>query len=195
LILLTETWCNGSISNAQLALENYRLETDLRRDRADTSNGIGGGLLVYVRNELSILPCDIYSHSVFNQFCAFTIATKSEKLNIILAFRPPSLSATNTAELCEILRRLKDNSILIGDINMPGIDWLEGRSDTKGKELLKTTIEEGLYQFVNFPTHIKGNVLDLVITNCHEKILVILDAGRLGKSDHCMLNITVETRG
>jgi hypothetical protein len=72
---------------------------------------------------------------------------------------------------------------------MPGIDWLEGRSDTKGKELLKTTIEEGLHQLVSFPTHIKGNVLDLVITNCHEKILDILDAGRLGKSDHCMLNI------
>jgi hypothetical protein len=156
LILLTETWCNGSISNAQLALENYRLETDLRRDRADTNNGIGGGLLVYIRNELSILPCDIYSHSVFNQFCAFTIATKSEKLNIILAYRPPSSGATNTAELCEILRRLKDNSILIGDINMPGIDWLERRSDTKGKELLETTIEEGLHQLVSFPTHIKG---------------------------------------
>jgi hypothetical protein len=47
LILLTETWCNESMSNASLALENYRLETDLRRDRSDAKNGIGGGLLVY----------------------------------------------------------------------------------------------------------------------------------------------------
>jgi hypothetical protein len=47
LILLTETWCNESVSNASLALENYRLETDLRRDRSDAKNGIGGGLLVY----------------------------------------------------------------------------------------------------------------------------------------------------
>jgi hypothetical protein len=47
LILLTETWCNSTIPDAFLTLEGYRLETDLRRDRTDTRNGIGGGLLVY----------------------------------------------------------------------------------------------------------------------------------------------------
>ncbi len=46
-ILLTETWCNDSVSNASLSLENYKLETELRKDRCDTANGVGGGLLVY----------------------------------------------------------------------------------------------------------------------------------------------------
>jgi hypothetical protein len=36
-ILLTETWCNDSVSNAALALENYKLETELRKDRCDTA--------------------------------------------------------------------------------------------------------------------------------------------------------------
>jgi hypothetical protein len=171
LILLTETWCNSSISDATLAIENYRLETDLRKDRADTSNGIGGGLLVYARNELKTLPCDSYSTNMFNQFCVFTIATKSEKLNIILAYRPPSSGLTNTTELCDILRRMKDNTILIGDINMPGIDWLEERADTRGRELLDTIITEGLQQLVSFVTHTKGNILDLVIINCPERVI------------------------
>ena len=192
LILLCETWCNDTVSNASLSIDDYRLETDLRCDRTDTKNGIGGGLLVYAKNELKILPCDSYSTSMFNQFCAFTIATRSEKLNVILCYRPPSSNPTNTAELCEILKRLKDNTILIGDINMPGIDWSEGRSDAKGRELLETTIEEGLQQLVSFPTHIKGNTLDLVITNCQEIILEICDEGRLGRSDHCMLSMVVE---
>lgn len=192
IILLTETWCNETVSNASLAIDNYRLETDLRRDRSDTTNGIGGGLLVYVRNELKVLPCDSYSNSKFNQFCVFTITTTSEKLNIILAYRPPSSGVTNTTELCEILRQLKDNTILIGDINMPTIDWLDGKADSKGRELLETCTEEGLQQLVSFPTHTKGNVLDLVITNCQEKVLEVCDVGRLGRSDHCMLSITVD---
>jgi hypothetical protein len=40
-ILLTETWCNDSVSNASLSLENYKLETELRKDRCDTANGVG----------------------------------------------------------------------------------------------------------------------------------------------------------
>ncbi len=58
--------------------------------------------------------------------------------------------------------------------------------------LLETIIEEGLQQLVSFPTHIKGNMLDLVITNCAGRVLEVCDIGRLGKSDHCMLSIVVE---
>ena len=49
IILLTETWCNQTIPDAALNLQNYALETDLRRDWADTKNGVGGGLLVYAK--------------------------------------------------------------------------------------------------------------------------------------------------
>jgi hypothetical protein len=49
IILLTESWCNSTTTDAALALEGYNLETELRRDRTDTSAGIGGGLLVYTR--------------------------------------------------------------------------------------------------------------------------------------------------
>jgi hypothetical protein len=45
---------------------------------------------------------------------------------------------------------------------------------------------------VSFPTHIKGNLLDLVITNCADRVLEVCDIGRLGKSDHCMLSIVEE---
>ena len=50
--------------------------------------------------------------------------------------------------------------------------------------MLETMEEEGLEQLIMFPTHTKGNVLDLVVTNCQEKIVGVNDAGRLGRSDH-----------
>ena len=53
-ILLTETWCNGSINNAALVLPGYQLEIELREDRENTVNGIGGGLLVYTKNGIKV---------------------------------------------------------------------------------------------------------------------------------------------
>ena len=48
IILLTETWCNTNISNSQLKVPGYDMITELRQDRVDTQQGIGGGLLVYI---------------------------------------------------------------------------------------------------------------------------------------------------
>ena len=77
---------------------------------------------------------------------------------------------------------------------MPNIDWVEEKTDAKGRELLETVTEEGLQQLVSFPTHTKGNILDLVITNCTERVIDIEDMGRLGRSDHCMICVTVECK-
>ena len=96
-------------------------------------------------------------------------------------------------ELCEILRAVDENTVLIGDFNLPGIDWQNEQSkDARGKLLLEAAMEGGLQQIVDFPTHTKGNILDLIMTNCSEKIIEVSDAGRLGKSDHCILKMIVD---
>jgi len=139
--------------NAALEIENYHQETELRKDRCDTTAGIGGGLLVYVRSEIKILPCDRFSESKFNQFCAFKLSTHGEDITLILAYRPPSSGHENTAELCDILRKLDNNTILIGDINLPGINWMEERADSRGRVLLETVVEEDLHQMVGKLSH------------------------------------------
>jgi hypothetical protein len=60
LILLTETWCGPHITNAELGLPGYQLETDSRRDRTDTAAGIGGGLLVYCKNGVTLRKTERY---------------------------------------------------------------------------------------------------------------------------------------
>jgi hypothetical protein len=57
-------------------------------------------------------------------------------------------------ELCDLLRRFDHDTVLIGDINMPDIEWDAGRAGAKGRLLLRTTQEEGLHQMGRFPTHI-----------------------------------------
>ena len=45
LILICESWCREDISDAFLQLPGYELIPDLRKDRSDTVNGVGGGYL------------------------------------------------------------------------------------------------------------------------------------------------------
>ena len=184
-ILLTETWCNPSITNADLSLPGYQLETELREDREDTHNGLGGGLLVYSRQGNKILPLD--KNADFHQYLTFKILTTGEPVNIILAYRPPNSRKENVTKLCELLKNMPNRTILIGDINLPNIDWTSGQSDSKGRELWNVVQEENLEQLVTFPTHNKGNVLDLIITNMASQVISVFDDGKLGKSDHSII--------
>ena len=56
-----------------------------------------------------------------------------------------------------------------------------------GKELLEAVEDKLMSQLVEFSTQIKGNILDLVLTNMPERISEVREEGRLGKSDHCMI--------
>ena len=49
----------------------YYIEPELRIDRKDTLNGIGGGLLVYIIDKLFIKPVSV--ENAFNMFIRFEI--------------------------------------------------------------------------------------------------------------------------
>ena len=64
LILLTETWCNDSVSDAFLSIPDYELHH--RLDREDTAGGRGGGLLVYSKKGIKVLSLNKVKH--FHQY-------------------------------------------------------------------------------------------------------------------------------
>ena len=90
------------------------------------------------------------------------------------------------------MRNFDNQTILIGDVNLPEINWSDQTTAGRGREVLTTAQTENLEQLVDFPTHIKGNTLDLVLTNCSERFISISNGGRIGKSDHCILNMEVK---
>ncbi len=49
-------------------------------------------------------------------------------------------------------------------------------------------------QLVSFPTQVKGNILDLIVTNIPERIDDISEHGRLGRSDHTIIVAKVRRR-
>ena len=85
---MTESWCRGDIQDSILGLTNYELINELRCDRRDTANGIAGGLLVYAKSGLMILPCD--NLSIFNQYCKFKVKTGEGYAHFYLIYRSPN---------------------------------------------------------------------------------------------------------
>ena len=187
-ILLTETWCKGSINDPALSLPGYQLETDLRRDREDTTNCIGGGLLVYTKTGIKVAPRRDLENCGFLQCCAFSILTSEEPVTIVLIYRPPNSNNDNTDKLCKLTRNLPKNSILIGDFNFPKINWENGGGSEGGGgggAIFQSAVHENnLAQLVEFSTHTKGNTLDLLITNMSNNIISVSNSAPVGKSDH-----------
>jgi Reverse transcriptase (RNA-dependent DNA polymerase)/Endonuclease-reverse transcriptase len=189
-ILISESWCNNHVSNALLSVPGYDVLPDLRRDREDTTSGIGGGLLVYAKNGTKILPLDTRSN--FSQHVGFTLMTGNDKIDIVLVYRPPKNSVESFRNLAELIRSVGPNTILIGDFNLPGINWIDGVAH--GEDLLnvmEACHEKFIEQVIDFPTHLKGNCLDLLLTNIPERILDVANEGRLGTSDHYMISASL----
>ena len=52
---VTESWATSEISDSELSLDGFAL---FRKDRCDVRPGKGGGVLLYVSNELSCAAVD-----------------------------------------------------------------------------------------------------------------------------------------
>jgi hypothetical protein len=188
LILVTETWCNEQITDAYLNIPGYDLQGDLRKDRLDTDRGRGGGLLVYSKTGIPILSID--SADAIHQYCKF----KVQDITFCLVYRSPSSGAAGVQSITEMVRNIEKNCVMIGDFNLRDIDWETGSARGWTRELLDAVEDRAMEQLVMFSTHIRGNTLDLVLTDMPERIHTISDEGWLGARDHSLIMISVVTK-
>jgi hypothetical protein len=102
-----------------------------------------------------------------------------------LIYRPPSSRPETIGQLSELFRDAEKNSVFFGDFNLPDINWSTGvAGSSMSRGVVEAVAEAGLQQLVDFPTHTRGNTLDLIITNIPERITNIREEARIGKSDH-----------
>ena len=181
LILLTESWCNEEISNAFLTIPGYEIQQDLRLGRGDTAGGRGGGLLVYSKEGINILSLD--KTVSFHQYSKFLV----DDITVYLIYRPPSGGAKSIEDLATLISAAERQSIFIGDFNLPEIDWENGFARGRAAVLMEAAENTLMEQMVTFTTHIRGNRLDLLLTNVPERVVDVQEAGRLGHSDHSMI--------
>ena len=191
IVIVTETWCNTNVSDALLNIPGYYI--GIRCDRVDTANGIGGGILVLVKNNLQIAQVDNISD--FNQYCHFKLLAENncDDIDFIAIYRSPNSNEVNNNKLCQLIDNLDTGKVVIcGDLNYRNICWETSSADSKGRPFLEAVENKFLEQLIDFPTHNKGGILDILLTNYPEYVLSIDDIGPLGNSDHTAIQVGLQ---
>ena len=140
IIAITESWTHEDITDGILKIKGYDLIG--RRDRKDTLNGRGGGILLY--SNLS----NIYVNSVnkSDKVIHATISNKdkhSEDIQIYCFYRSPNSSNEMTEEVIDYIKSIPSNSILVGDFNYPEIDWSTLSSNAHGQLFQRQMTDDG----------------------------------------------------
>ena len=190
-ICLTETWLSSDVPDALFTPAGY---TSFRNDRKDSS---GGGTLIIVKNELNPIPI-LYNdlHLIEASSCLLHLPNRL-KLSVVCVYRPPSHNSNSIIECNSILNRTIalncDHNIIIGDFNMPLINWNNFSYPPKYRSFMTVVEDLFLTQHINEVTRpASGNVLDLLFTTLGTPIGCISVDECFGTSDHCSVSFTYD---
>ena len=185
---ITETWLSNNIYDNEIVSSGYNI---YRKDRKTR----GGGVMFVTNNSIpsKIIPTpeDIEVLSVQLLF--------ENPINLCLLYNPPGSGTEYQQKLLTYLTSLVQSdlsTVIMGDLNAPDIIWssLSADSDFSNK-VCDLIFQYNLNQIVEDSTHIRGNILDVVITNIDESItnLLIQETNNLPiKSDHYLITFEIQ---
>ena len=119
----------------------------------------------------------------------------------ITVYRPPEFNALGREymamliECLEYLCNTRDSVILVGDFNLPNIDWalLHSPDDAIHSLFLSFCVNHGLHQYVDLPTR-ENHTLDLVFSSDHRLVSDLQVVDTFSTSDHCTVLFNVIVR-
>jgi hypothetical protein len=187
---VAESWANSNILDAEIELEGYKM---FRQDRPTDKRG--GGVLLYVRNDLDAVEYLPKTEYPEHKWCRIKDSNK-EELNIGICYRTGTdeiFGLSNHMHLRELVSEFSNKrTILMGDFNYKGLNWSSRMDDIGGVpsvegRLFQECIEDNFFtQHVLEPTR-DGNILDLVISSHPDLVSNVQVISCLKNSDHNMI--------
>ena len=170
-----------------------------RRDRFQLNDQRGGGVLLAVRNTIPSLRRPDMETSAEIIVCELQPSCK-KKILMAVFYRPPSSDCSYLSEFTKFIRKASrtkfDQLLIVGDFNLPNIDWptMISSSDSDLYNIFTKSIKDHfLWQVVDFPTR-QENLLDLVLTNIPDKIVDIERFYDILDSDHKLIKFYIDLR-
>jgi len=185
LFCLTETWIKPSTTSAELlncTPPNYTLHSVPR------SHSVGGGTGFLIRQPFTQLPISVPDFSSFES-SSITLQLPQSKLSVFNIYRPPSSSAVSKPfsvfldefnSFLSFAATTPHEFLITGDFNI----HLDNLTDHLTSQFLSLLSSFNLTQHVDFPTHDKNHILDLVITSSDSSLAPSLSSTQCSPSDH-----------
>ena len=187
-LALTETWIPSDAPDAvklDVAPPGYSV---VHRHRGSSADRRGGGVAVIYRDSVKCTPVDVGDYSQFESLAVKVVGRQSSVV-VVSVYRPPGeLTSTFVDQLSDLFDQLvllDCRFVVVGDLNVPGP--LAGQLDRRATDVF---MQHGLRQHVSVPTHVGGNILDLILTrdddvNC--RLVSQLSVTSVCFSDHHLL--------
>ena len=203
ILLLTEVIPKAQVSPidaALLSIPGYHMfaSFDLSQERLGTSGQ--RGICIYVKDQLNTRTVTFCEAELIEQLWISVLLKGSDKLVIGCLYRSPSVdghgSVNSLTKLLNVISDLNPPHLLVvGDFNLPEIDWESSFSRAPDNHCSHTFIDTVngcyLYQHVAHPTRYRPgtqpHVLDLVLTNEENMVQNLRYEAPLGYSDHVII--------
>ena len=130
--------------------------------------------------------------------------TDNSKVIIATCYRVGTLGHSNLNEISKSIRTLirkrgegVKEFVLVGDFNLPKINWGDLSSyTTLEQDFQNMFAENSLLQCINVPTHRQGNTLDLLLTQSNRFVenVTVQNESLLCKSDHYLITFDLKLK-
>ena len=184
---ITESWVHEETRDyvGEYEIPGYKL---FKKDRLGKE---GGGILLYVREFLNPIDCNIESN---HEMLGVSLNNLEKCMYIYLVYRPPHQPQEVDEDLYNKLGGVLHNKlcVILGDFN-GAVNWdtMTSKSGAEGTRLLEFVKREFLYQWVDKPTR-GNNVLDLVLSTEDNIISELMVGEKLGNSDHNIVRFNAD---
>ena len=156
---MTETWLTSFIYDNEILPSKFIL---YRRDR----DSRGGGVLIAVNN---LTPSILIPSPSNLEVVTVSVHLTGYSICLCVVYCPPNSEVSYFDQLIAFLHSLASREahlLIIGDFNLADICW----SSLSGTTLISNlfcdfVFEANLTQLITCPTHIKGNTLDIILTD------------------------------
>ena len=118
---ITETWLHNGIDDSELNFEGYTL---FRTDRNNLFKQKGGGVALFIKDNLNPILCDNYSNANFPEavFCSVNMVNSCTIIGVV--YRPPDSLLQNDEGLYDLLGKVLGKAfVIMGDFNFVQFDW------------------------------------------------------------------------
>ena len=187
IVAITESWANSSVMDAELALDGFRM---FRKDRERDVEQMGGGVLLYIRNNIVVSELNEYRDGKCEAVWVRANGAKGMGICISVCYRSPSAGDEENEALLSAIRSVaerKRSLLLVGDFNYPRINWDELDVSGEGEAFLDIVQDNFLCQHVTQATR-GANILDLVISSEEELVSNLKIGPSIGGSDHSSID-------
>ncbi len=161
IICLTETWLNYTYLDYEILSRNYCI---YRRDRGSR----GGGVLIGIHKSI---PSRLHQNNIAasNEIEQVTIEVLTTPVVVLCClYIPPNSPQSYLESILHHLNSLStnENLTIVGDFNITDINWLSLTGSSQfSQDLCNLVFDKNLTQLITLPTHVHGNILDLILTN------------------------------